>query len=445
MSFRRVTSRKDGRSGWRFRVMDPLTGIRIRKTIWIGSKREADQALKNWKNAREAERLGLPRASGWQMHYEELVSRFLAEAPISSSRRRENLQRTLGRNYLGLQVGADLAHVGKLTARCMKLIQDGVVKDHFAVFSLQAPLKQMTRQLASTGLLPYDPLSTWKRLPWRGHQKHRRAFLPDEARAVLAAATELDGLLSRPLPSEIIYRTFLLTGNRPGAILQAKVGDLLDDRIQLPHGTGKKRNGAATLPGPFIGELKAYLVKRGNPDAGEDLFASYRDSKLFRQNLGPDFKRCMILAFVRMNWPQDDPEAERTSPIEVGHLLYTGRKRGFDGPPPKDKKKIEAREAQTRATIRIAGKLQQGLERWLIGRDMYCLRVTHISWARRLVSPDSVRVQVGHAGRDVEERHYLDLVNPHEASQAVYDVLTGGTDLSGKQLRAGRSAHGQAS
>ncbi len=67
---------------------------------------------------------------------------------------------------------------------------------------------------------------------------------------------------------------------------------------------------------------------------------------------------------------------------------------------------------------------QRGLERWLIGRDKYCLRITHISWARRLVSPDSVREQVGHAGRDVEERHYLDLVDPHESSEAVWEVLT---------------------
>lgn len=445
MSIKRITSRKDGRTGWRYRVVDPLTGKRVRKSIWIGSKRDADQALKKWKDEREAERLGLPRASGWQMNYEELVSRFLAEAPISSSLRRESLRRTFYKNYLELQVGADLAHVGKLTARCMKLIQDGVVQDHFAVFSIQASLKQMSRFLASAGLLPYDPLSAWKRLPWRGHHKRRRAFLPEEARAVLAAATELDDFLSRPLPSEIIYRTFLLTGNRPGAILQARVGDLLADRILLPPGTGKKRNGAATLPAPFIEDLKAYLLKRGNPDAGDVLFASYRGSKPFRQNLGPDFKRCMVLAFLRMNWPHDDPAAGKTSPIEVGHLLYTGRKRGFDGAPPKDKKKIEERKAQTRATTHLAEKLRQGLERWLIGRDMYCLRATSISWARRLVSPDSVRVQVGHAGRDVEERHYLDLVDPHEASQAVFDVLTGVKNLMGKRRPNGESGNEKAS
>lgn len=71
----------------------------------------------------------------------------------------------------------------------------------------------------------------------------------------------------------------------------------------------------------------------------------------------------------------------------------------------------------------------------MIGRDMYCLRITHISWARRLVSPDSVRVQVGHAGRDVEERHYLDLVDPHEASHAVWEVLNGTRDLTRRRAK----------
>ena len=65
---------------------------------------------------------------------------------------------------------------------------------------------------------------------------------------------------------------------------------------------------------------------------------------------------------------------------------------------------------------------------------MYCLRKTHISWARRLVSPDAVRLQVGHAGRDVEERHYLDLVGPGVSFQAVWDILTGNRTLDGKYV-----------
>lgn len=436
MSFKRVKSKKDDRSGWLFRIKDPLTGIRVRKWIWISDKREAERALKKWIERREAESYGLPTASAWTMRYEDLVTRFLDEAPLSSKSRRMGLEKVLRRNYLKLQVGADLAHVGKLTARCMKLVQDGEVSDHYAVFSIQAPLKQLSRFLASTGLMPYDPLGTWKRLPWGGHQKRRRAFLPEEARAVLAAASELDEFFSRQLPSAIIYKALLLTGNRPSAVLEAKVCDLAEDRILLAPGSGKKRNGAATLPEAFVKELKEYLAGRGTLEGEEPLFASYRGSKPFRLNLGPDFKRCMVLAYVRMNWLADEPNVNATTPIEVGHLLYTGRKRGFDGAPPKDPAKLKARELQTRITQRLATKMRTGLERWLVGRDMYCLRTTHISWARRLVNADSVRAQVGHAGRDVEERHYLDLVDPHEASRAVWDLLNGDRNLNRKRPNA---------
>jgi len=66
---------------------------------------------------------------------------------------------------------------------------------------------------------------------------------------------------------------------------------------------------------------------------------------------------------------------------------------------------------------------------------MYALRKTHISWARRLVNADSVKLQVGHAPQDIEERHYLDLVDAKKSSQAVWDVLTGSRTLDGEHCK----------
>ena len=65
--------------------------------------------------------------------------------------------------------------------------------------------------------------------------------------------------------------------------------------------------------------------------------------------------------------------------------------------------------------------------RLLDGRDLYALRKTHVSWARRLVNPDSVRVQVGHAPQDIEERHYSDarLVDARASAEAVWRTLAG--------------------
>ncbi|MCK6474752.1 MAG: hypothetical protein L6R28_23780, partial [Planctomycetes bacterium] len=282
-------------------------------------------------------------------------------------------------------------------------------------------------------LLPYDPLGAWRRLPWSGQQRHRRAFQPEELRAVLAAAEEYDQLLSRPLPSGIIYKALLLTGNRPGAVLDATVGDLQNGRIILPRGTRQKRNGMATVPEAFVAELKAYLTKRGDPEVDAPLFASYQGSKGDRANLRHDFKKAMVLAFVRMHWPAQELMANEVDPVNVAHAIYTGRLRGFDGPRPKDPEKLKARARKSRSVETLAKYLKPRVERQMEGLDMYCLRKTHISWARRLVSPDSVRIQVGHAARDVEERHYLDLVDPSESSQAVWDILTGRKNL--KQRR----------
>ena len=54
------------------------------------------------------------------------------------------------------------------------------------------------------------------------------------------------------------------------------------------------------------------------------------------------------------------------------------------------------------------------------GVSLYALRATHITWARSRVSADAVQLAVGHAGRDIQERHYMDLrlADPHSANRS---------------------------
>ena len=121
MNTHRVKSGKTGRSGWCFRFTDPVTGRRTHKTFWFGERREAETAFRLFLEGRDSKRLNLPDHSGWCMSYQDLVKRFLVEAPISTERRRARLQLVLGRNECGLQVGSDLAHIGKLSATCRKV------------------------------------------------------------------------------------------------------------------------------------------------------------------------------------------------------------------------------------------------------------------------------------------------------------------------------------
>ena len=132
---------------------------------------------------------------------------------------------------------------------------------------------------------------------------------------------------------------------------------------------------------------------------------------------------CLALAFTRICWP-DDASSDVT-PLDVAHAIFHGHVRGFDGPPPRNPAQIAGRARRTDRIWALKNQIGSALEKRLEGLDMYSLRKTHISWARRLVSPDSVRAQVGHAADDAEGRHYLDLrlVDAAASAEAVWRTL----------------------
>jgi len=296
---KRVKSKRAGRTGYRYRYTDPATGGRTHKTFWLPERREADRAFSEHMASREAVRIGLPDNSGWQMSYGKFLSRFLDEAPIASDDRRRKLARILERNELGLSIVSELANPGPLTSKCRKLARsrgDVYVRD-----TLQQALKQMTAWAASGGVISYDPLASWKKIPRKSEKRKRSAFLPEQVRAILEAAGERDEIYGRDYPSPIVFKAVLFTGNRPGVLLATKVLDFdpAVGRIILPEANGNKRSGAAFLPPAFVQELVAYLVLRGTPGAGEPLFLSPKGSKPDGVNVSHEFTSCMILAFVK--------------------------------------------------------------------------------------------------------------------------------------------------
>jgi integrase len=401
----------------------------------LPERREAERAFAEHMASREAVRLGLPDNSGWQMAYAELVEKFLNEAPISSDERRNKLSRVLRGNDLDLRTVSELAKPGPLTAKCRAIAvqrSDVYVRD-----TLQQALKQLTAWSASVGVLPFDPLSGWARLPRTSEKEKRRAFLPEEVRAILEAAAERDALCGRTHSMVPVFEAVLFTGNRPGAVLAAKVRDFDPSagRIILPEGRGKKRNGMAYVSAPFAKTLTGYLAGRGRLAGDAPLFLSPDGSVPDRDNVSKEFVRCMILAFVRLSWPRDCPAAGEVEPVEVAALIERGRVRGFDGAPPRDPKKLDLRRRHVQAVEDVAALVAPQVERLMDRRDFYCLRMTHISWARQLVNRESVMAQVGHAPQDTEDRHYLDLVDATLSAQAVWDVLAGEKELRGAGRR----------
>ncbi len=67
------------------------------------------------------------------------------------------------------------------------------------------------------------------------------------------------------------------------------------------------------------------------------------------------------------------------------------------------------RRACVEAIEVVAAEISPRVSRLMERVTLYSLKHTHLTWARRLVNHDSVRVQMGRAARDVDERHYLDL------------------------------------
>ena len=444
---KRVKSGRTGRVGWRFRFTDPVTGNRSHRTFWYLDKQKAQDRFKQFMDERQARKDGLRSYPGWHMSYVDFVAKFIDEALISSERRRKRLKQVLERNELELQVVSDFTELGQMTAQCQKV--EKTRGDVYVRQTLQPALKQLTSWAASIGLLPHSPLANWRKIPRRTEPKRRRAFLPDQVNAILAAADERDAMFGRKYRTAVVFKALLLAGNRPGAVLASKVGDLTEDRIVLPPGNGKKRNGLAFLPPVFVRELRQHLLIRGSPGVNEPLFVSPEGKPADRDNLRDEFVACMLLAFVRMCWEAGDPLAQEVEPVEVAGLIYSGRVRGFDGAPAKDPKKIAWRERHVQAIEELTAKLKPQVDRLHEGRDMYALRKTHISWAMRLADPLSVKVQVGHAPQDVTERFYDDpaLVDPMQSAQAVWDVLTGEALLArdrrgARQLRLAVGAEG---
>ena len=418
---RRVRSGKNNRRGWQFRFTDPFSGRRKKRTYWYQDKDEAAAAHGKFLNSRQRALDGLPNAEAWTTPYPHMVQAFLQQAELSDERR-ANLKRWLDENEFNIHIARDLLKLGPLN-KAAKDLADKLGANYVRKCA-QGALKQMTRWLAEHQILETDPLAYWKRVK-APPAKKPKAFTPEEVRAILDAADELAQIGAERGSLRQAWVTLLVSGNRPGAVFKATVKDLVGYkdayRIELPPGEGKKRNGLAALPHALGEELLASIEAR-KAGADEPLLVSANGSAIDRNNAKRNFERCMALAFVRMLWPEDAPDG--VEPYSVMTLLLTGRQRGFDGPAPKDPKKIKARALRVKLTADIEEEIR---EEWLAlmeGRYMYRLRATHISWARgRNVNEDSVDLQVGHAPDTMAEKHYLALVDPSRSAAEVWAAL----------------------
>ena len=422
MKLKKVMSKKSGQVGFRARYTDPLTGRRMKKAFWFAERHDAEDAARKLISSRSRRVYNLSDNSGWTVTYDDLVKRFLKECVVSRETRRE---RHLKRNLLNIAVCGEFSARGALTAKCKVLAANrGEV---FVIKCVQQPLKQLAAWAAEMQIIPFDPLRDWKKLSRKTPLRRKHAFTADELQAILRASDELDALNGCRYAQSVVFKTLLLTGNRPGALSNATVGDFDGRRIHLPPGNGKKRNGEATIPSGFVSELQRFLMMRGRPEPKERLLVSGEGKPLDDRNLRDGFKRAATYAFVQMLWPAQDHRTDFATPLEVTQSIYKGSPVGLSGPKPTDGEK-KALRAKRRASIdTLTEMLKPQVEKLLADRPVYALRHTHVTWARRFADYDAVRLQVGHAGQNIQEQHYNDgeFVDAGLASEAVWHVLTG--------------------
>ena len=450
---KRVVSHKNNREGWKIRFTDPLTGSRKKKTYWYKDKDQAKSAHVRFMESRQAQLEGTPDPQAWHISFSKLTADFLKQVDVSPARR-EDLTRWLGRNEFGIRSARDFLSLPPLNEDARKLFdakvayykkkgEEPVDAERKAASYVrkcaQGPMKQLTKWCAEHQILPKDPLAYWKRLN-PGRKQKPRAFTVPEFKAILDAAEELAGLRGERGSYRLAWLTLVLSGNRPSAIFNANVKDLVAYKnvgawkIELPAGNGKKRNGEATLPWELAQDLSAAAkARKAKPD--DPLLVSPQGDRIDRNNAKRQFERCMALAFVKQLWPEDTKEG--VEPYDVMTLLLTGRHRGFDGPAPKLLAKKQARNLRLKLTQQIADAIEPAWSALMERRYMYRTRATHISWARGAdVNRDSVHAQVGHAGVDVEEQHYLALVDPVRSSAAVWTMLSAEEIESGALKKA---------
>lgn len=426
MKLKRVVSKKTGAVGFWGRYTDRQTGRRRKKTIWIAERIDAEKAFQELQSASGKREHNIVSEDAWKMPYAKVTKKF-SESFTGSAARLQQMKRWFEENPLKLKVIGELCNRGQMNQRCKAIAKErgGI----YVVNSIQQPLKQLSAWAVECQLLPYDPLKGWRYIARTKPRQNRSAFTAEEMRAIFDAMDELDSLSDCLCPTSTFFKAFLVTGNRPTALVNAKVGDFDGQRIKLPPGGEKKRNGKCTVAPGFAAELHRYLLMRGRPAKEKPLFVTPRGKKMHAERLSRVFRRASTLAFVKLDWP--GKRAAQTTPLEVALSIYEEKFYGMFGGPTNDPEKLAAREARRQNIRAMVDELLPAIEKRMANRPMYALRHTHITWARRFVDYDAVRAQVGHAGRDVEETNYNDeeFVHAAASSQAVWDVLTGTKSL----------------
>ena len=309
--------------------------------------------------------------------------------------RKDALRFQLDRAFrlLKLETLADQEDFIRIERQLLRLeVKDGDAPNNKSTFKrttlirgFQAPLKQLSRWLASRREILADHLGPWRpikidkdKLPDRG----RRAMAPEEMVRALAAVECLDGVYRRMNPLRPFYAAMLIAAPRVSALTALDVTDFDHGaRRLLLEGKGNKRAGAGMLDDTTYKDIADRVGRREDGP----LFLSPDGARVDPVNSLKDWREAVLLAIVDMEWPEDEPR-DLMLAFYVAKAIKTKRVRADRGGPRSGRhapapEKLAERKRRVETVRRIADRIRGSVIERTKGVDQHCLRMTHRTWA----------------------------------------------------------------
>jgi integrase len=442
---------RDPRTGvYVWRRTHALTGRRFRRSTGSKIRKIALARAQQFEEEHQREVAGLSKFEGYRRPLDGFLEPFL-ESLSCGPRRQVQVESQLRRAFrlLGLDLLADLEDFTKIEAKLLRLNgKNGFTPTTIAV-CFQAPLKQLSRYLAGRREILADHLAAWPALKRSPPKRKRRAILPDEMARILAASDCLDAMWPRRSPMRPVWTALLVAAPRVSALAALDVGDLdREHRRLLLKGNDTKRAGAGALDEGTLAEISDYI---GDRTEGP-LFLSPERRRIDTENSLRRFRLAASLAFVDMEWPEDEERDLRLLYL-VHHALHAGRVVAamggpLSGPNAPGQEKRSARKKRAQRVKAIAAAIRPAWEEHMRGDghviDQHCMRMTHRTWALAAGVPEIlVDRQLGHsspageaalhaAWSAVGRKHYTDMgfltVDARRSAEAVRGVLARAED-----------------
>lgn len=400
--------RREANGNLVWRKVHPLTGQRVSRSCRTHVLSEAFKRVADFEREMRREALGIEVFSQWKIELAPLVDQWVEYLRTSNPGRkpterwlkekRSSLNRVL--RELKLVRAADLTAVAKIDLRTRAL--EGRVppggRRRLTLKTLrhkyQGELKRFSAWLTGNHrFLSRDPLVDWIPIQAGPSGTPHRCYGPDEFARALWGVDQLHALHSEGFKGKAgdrhspraFYETLLITGARFSALASCRVEDflVLDGRIDLGEGQGKKGRGEAALDQPRWDALVGYVGAR---EEGY-LFRSPWGKQIRHRRTLEAWREAFGLGVVREFWPEDREWHLETAYL-VNRALIRGKVAVNKGGNPtrgSDETRRKRRKKLAKGRSLVAAIVEEIRDPWEERNErvtFHSYRYSHQTWAK---------------------------------------------------------------